>query len=129
MHMVFTNEGFLDVVIESRPDWNLSSYYAISYIHIFIYILYIYIHLYIYHVYILHIHYIYNEIWWNWSSCTKLALSASVTHGPIAQSEFSSRGFKFHSGQLSIATSKNHSVVNVLVHSATNMWLSQENFN
>ena len=28
--MVFTNEGFLDVVIESRPDWNLSSYYAIT---------------------------------------------------------------------------------------------------
>ena len=47
---------------------------------------------------------------WNWSSCTKLALSESWTHGLIAQSvrasEFSGRGFKSHSGQLSIATSK-----------------------
>ena len=54
----------------------------------------------------------------NWSSCTKLALSASWTHGLIAQSvrasEFSGRGFKSHSGQLSIATSKNLSVVNTI---------------
>ena len=55
---------------------------------------------------------------WNWSSCTKLALSASWTHGLIAQSvrasEFSGRGFKSHSGQLSIATSENPSVVNTI---------------
>ena len=48
---------------------------------------------------------------WNWSSCTKLTLTASWTHGLIAQlvsvwTEFSGHGFKSHSGQLSIAISK-----------------------
>ena len=53
---------------------------------------------------------------WNWSSCTKLALRASWTHDLIAQSveaferNLVGRGLKSHSGQFSIATSKNPSV-------------------
>ena len=56
-----------------------------------------------------------NEMWtldktWNWSSCRKLALSASWTHGLIAQSARASERnavmFKSHSGQFFIATSK-----------------------
>ena len=60
------------------------------YIYIYIYIymsipIYIYLSicLYIYHIYISLSIYI---IPWNWSSCTKLALSASWIHGLVAQS-------------------------------------------
>ena len=44
--------------------------------------------------------------------------------------EFSCRGFKSHSGQLSTATSKNPSewIPYVSAHSATLMWLGTENF-
>ena len=44
---------------------------------------------------------------WNWSSCTKLALRTSWTHGLIAQSVDLDHlnGFKSHPGQLYIATS------------------------
>ena len=44
MHMVLTNESFLEVAIESRPEWDLN---AIIYIY-YIYIYYIYIYIYIY---------------------------------------------------------------------------------
>ena len=46
MHTVLTNESFLEVAIESRPEWDLN---AIKYIYyIYIYLLYIYIYIYIY---------------------------------------------------------------------------------
>ena len=50
---------------------------------------------------------------WNWSSCTKLALSMSWTYGLIAQSVRASE-FKSHPGQISIAISRNLSVVNTI---------------
>ena len=59
---------------------------------------------------------------WNGSRCTKLALSASWTHGLIASERNTEYGilngtgrrFKAHSGQLSAATFKNPSVVNTI---------------
>ena len=55
--------------------------------------------------------------WWNWSYCTKMALSSSWNHVVIAQSVRASErvsrcGFKFHSRWLSIGSSQNPSVVN-----------------
>ena len=56
--------------------------------------------------------------WWNWSSCTKLALSASWTHSLIAQSvrasELNSVAADSNPTQANfqIATSKNPSEVN-----------------
>ena len=60
-----------------------------------------------------------SELWtkrWNWSSCTKLALSASWTHGLIAQ-PFRASEWNLvvqNSGQLSVAIPKNSSVVNTI---------------
>ena len=75
---------------------------------------------------------------WNWSSCTKLALSASWTHGLIAQSVRPSQ-------KNLVVVGSNPTQVNFLllleiirqwwisyvssVHSATLMWLPEQNFN
>lgn len=54
---------------------------------------------------------------WNWSGCTTFALSASWSHGLLAQfvrmsDRVSGCGFKSHSSQHSVATSENLSLVN-----------------
>ena len=48
MHTVLTNESFLEVAIESRPEWDLNAIIYIYYIYIYIYYRYIYIYIDIY---------------------------------------------------------------------------------
>ena len=78
--------------------WCFSVKYIIYILHIYTYIYHIYIYICIY-IYI----YIYIYISWPDSS-----------GGQSNWTEFSGRGFKSHSGQLSITTSKNPSVVNTI---------------
>ena len=74
---------------------------------------------------------------YNWSSCRKLALSASWTHGLTGQSR---RASKKNSVIVGLNTTRSNFLyllhrilqwwtVYVLAHSATLMWLPQENFN
>ena len=46
--MVFTTGGFLEVVIETRLDYDLNNYHTMGNIYIYIFILYKYIHIHIY---------------------------------------------------------------------------------